>query len=254
MDGSTRLKTKTTVLSFFLCLLLITACKRNTQQADVPVTYHYHHELKLPEGGINNATPTLILLHGYGSNELDLFANAKHFDPSMLVVCPRAPIVLAENKYSWYPLNRTPTSWSYDEQAMLQTCDQVLSYIDQLIKDKGVDPDKIFLGGFSQGAIMSLGVGLQYPERIAGIISLSGQLYPELQPRIASTKDLKKTKLFISHGLQDAVLPVQPIKTAANDLKAKGLDVSEHYYNIAHSINSEGFGELLKWLLKEINE
>lgn len=235
------------------CLLAI-GCRTNVELPAEEITYHYEHEIRLPTNGeINSATPTLLLLHGYGSNEKDLFSYAKHFHPSMMVVSPRAPITLQANKYSWYPLNRSQSGWNYDAEAMLASSDKLLDYISQLIKDKGVNPDKVYLGGFSQGAIMSLATGLRYPEKIAGIISLSGEVYPEVMERVAEPFKLQKTQLFVSHGTQDMVLPVQPMQAATKELKAAGLVISEHYYDIGHSINSEGFSELLKWLKVQIN-
>jgi len=256
MDGPKVVTAHNHLLIWILFLsVFIISCKSNSKKIEAPINYHFHHELRLPtEGEINSSTPTLLLLHGYGSNEKDLFNYAQYFDPTMLVVCPRAPITVMENKYSWYPLNRVKDTWKYDANGVLSSCDKLLEYVQQIIDDKGVDPNKIFLGGFSQGAIMSLGVGLQHPEKIAGIIALSGEVYPEINQKKAAAKNLKKTKLFISHGLQDEVLPVQPIKASAAELKEAGMTVSEHYYNIAHSINSEGFNELLQWLRQQLNK
>ncbi len=255
MDGQKAVNKTPAFFCWILAFVFLSVgCKTKIEQSTEPVVYHYQHEIRLPtKGEINSSTPTLLLLHGHGSNEKDLFSYAKHFDPAMLVVSPRAPITLQPNKYSWYPLNRSQTGWNYDAEAMLASSDKLLDYISQLINDKGVNPDKIYLGGFSQGAIMSLTTGLRYPDKIAGIISLSGEVYPEVMLMAAEPYKLKQTKLFVSHGTQDMVIPVQPIQATTKALKAAGVEISEHYFDIGHSINSVGFNELLKWLKIQIN-
>jgi len=202
--------TRNFLLPIFMFLLLISACKTGPAPKQ-EVKYIYHHELRMPSDGITKETPTLLLLHGYGSNEMDLTSLGKYVHPEMLVVCPRAPITLEDGKYSWYPLNR-----------------------------------------FSQGAIMSLATGLTEPELLAGIISLSGELYPEVRAEMADKNRLKKTKLFVSHGLKDEVLFPGPMKKAVTDLKALGMEVEDHWYPVAHTISQDNFKDLLRWLLNEV--
>lgn len=246
---------KKTLFPFFILILLVSACKTGPTPGPTPkkeIKYTYHHELRMPTDGINSETPTLLLLHGYGSNELDLASLGKYMHPKMLVVCPRAPITLTEGKYSWYPLNRTEDSWTYDGTQVMTESINLQVYIKQIIDGFGVAADKIYLGGFSQGAIMSLATGLTEPELLAGIIALSGELYPEVKSRMAPAKELQKTKLFVSHGLKDDVLFPAPMKKAVTDLKALGMNVEDHWYPVAHTISQDNYKDLLGWLLKEV--
>lgn len=232
--------------------VLILGCKSNTQKPLEAVDYAYHHELRPPSSLVSSSTPTLLLLHGYGSNEKDLLSLAKHIDPQVLVICPRAPLTLMDGKYSWYNLNRVNDKWSYQTSEVLASKDQVLNYLDQLTKGMGIAKENIYMGGFSQGAIMSLTTGLLHPSELGGIISLSGKLYPEVATQIASAKDLKDLKVFISHGLKDEVLLAEPMKKTVALLETKGLKVSKHWYPSKHTISNDNFNDLLKWIGTEM--
>ncbi len=224
------------------------SCKSNTKTAPVAVDYLFHHELRAPTQPISVSTPALILMHGYGSNEKDLLTLAQHIDPSVLVICPRAPITLMENKYSWYPLNRKGDDWAYEASEVLAAKDKLLKYITQLEKGMGISSDRICVGGFSQGAIMSLTTGLLHPSEIGGIISLSGELYPEIAPSISALPALKDLKVFISHGLKDQVLLPEPMKQTATLLQNKGVKVTAKWYPSAHTISNDNYRDLLAWI------
>ena len=246
--------------SAILLLLTITlGCKSKVEPTTAPPSQsakvtqknpvaEYIYEIRPPAKGITTQTPTLFLLHGYGSNEKDLFSFAQYIGPEWLVICPRAPLTLMEGKYSWYPLNRTKEDWTYDAKGVVNSSNALLAFAEQITQQKGASPDKIFVGGFSQGAIMSLTTGLRYPERVAGIISLSGQLYPEVAMQVATPDKLKDLKVFISHGLEDEVLPCAPMQRTAEFLARKGMDVSAHWYPAKHNISTENLREMIAWL------
>lgn len=206
------------------------------------------YEIRPPAGGITSQTPTLFLLHGYGSNEKDLFSFASYIGPNWLVICPRAPLTLMDGKYSWYPLNRKQDDWAYDATGLIGSSDSFLSFAEKIVREKGASTDKIFMGGFSQGAIMSLTTGLRYPEELAGIVSLSGQLYPEINELLAPESKLRDLKVFVSHGLEDEVLLCAPMQKTVKKLKAKGMNVEAHWYPTKHNISNDNFKDMLNWL------
>ncbi len=203
---------------------------------------------RLPVKGVTSKTPTLILLHGLGSNEKDLYSLAKHFGPDWLILCARGPISLGQERYSWFPLQHNGSEWTYNFQDVIQSRDIVVQYLEEITDKYGIDPANTCLGGFSQGAILSLATGLKYPEKIKGIVSLSGHLYPEVKSDLAEMSALSKTKIFVSHGIQDRVLPSEPMRQAVKYLKEKGLDVSDNWYDMQHNISSENIRDLLLWL------
>jgi len=235
-----------------LCLFIL-SLSLGCKTAKVPVEYIYEHELRLPPKGIHKDSPTLVLLHGYGSNERDLLSLAQHIPENGLVVCPRGPIVLAPDKYSWYPLIiHQDRSMDYKAEEVQQAAKELLTYLSQLIEDHNIDSKNIFLGGFSQGGIMSMALGLRYPEKVAGIICLSGKLYFELEQQINYSKSLKALDVFVSHGEKDTVLPISEMKGVVTRLESKGMDISENWYPSTHTISNQNFKDMLAWLAERI--
>ena len=241
------------VISF----LLLVSCKQNIESQNNPVnkeaiSFEFKHELRNPKTPSKNP-PLLLLLHGLGSNEKDLFSFAEYLDPRLLVVSPRAPIVLGDNSYSWFALNRGQSGWTYDINDVQKSSEQVLTYIDQLVKQYDVDPEQIFIGGFSQGAIMSLTTGLNHTNKIKGIVCLSGRLYPELKPELSKINDYNNIQLFISHGQQDQVLPYADIVSDVNYLKELGLNPMVKYYNAQHTISQDNFRDMVDWISSKLD-
>jgi len=209
---------------------------------------------RLPVNGLNTDTPTIILLHGLGSNEKDLFSFAQHFSPEWLVLSLRGPINIGGDSFSWFQLQRSQSDWTYNFEDVITARELVARHIDEVIKKYKLNPKNICLGGFSQGAILSLATGLKYPDKIRGIVSLSGHLYPEVRNNMANQKALNASKLFISHGNLDQVLLPEPMRISVSELKGLGLHVSDFWYNSKHTITSENFSDLLRWLKKEFSD
>ena len=237
-------------LLLLLLVVSLSACKQNTKSQPIvsktPKAFIFHHEKKFPKVS-SEKSPVLILLHGLGSNEKDLFSFAEHLDKRLMVIAPRAPITLAENKYSWYALERTSIdSFRYDSANLKEVSKQLVLFIDQVIATYPVDADRIYIGGFSQGAILTLGTALSAQDKVAGVLCLSGELYPEFAEHTPAKG--QELKLFISHGRQDPVLKYDRMELAAADLKRKGFDVNFHSYNSSHTISQENFRDLRAWI------
>ena len=237
---------------FLLSFMLLSACKQNVEKQATEITpqpaeFKFHHEVRMPK--ITSANPPLLLLlHGLGSNEKDLFSFAQYLDPKLLVISARAPINIGADRYSWFGLSSSPEGWTYDIADVNKVSEDLMIYIDQISKTHNVDNSKIFIGGFSQGAILSLATGLPNSGKIAGIVCLSGRLYPELKPELSSIKNFNGLELFISHGTQDKVLPYSDIESDVEYLKGLGLSPTVKYYEAAHTISRDNFRDIVAWL------
>lgn len=124
----------------------------------------------------------------------------------------------------------------------------------QKIEASGIPANQIFLGGFSQGAVVSLEAGLRYPNRICGIISLSGYLHaPE---KIASEKSPANLKLpvLICHGKEDDVLPIEGSREAVQLLEKEGYQVSYREYPIGHQVIPEELQVIRQFILTSLHE
>jgi phospholipase/carboxylesterase len=193
--------------------------------------------------------PLLLLLHGYGSNEQDLFSFASELPDTCYVVSVRAPYDLQYNSYCWYAINfdADENKFSDHEQAKISR-DVIAGFIDELIQKYPVDAQNITLIGFSQGSILSYAVALSYPEKIKRVIALSGYLNMEIVKEGFEKNDLSTLTMFISHGTADQVIPVDWARKAAPALKDLGIKTVYKEYPVGHGVAPQNFYDLKKWL------
>ncbi|MDQ6693446.1 MAG: carboxylesterase, partial [Chloroflexota bacterium] len=152
--------------------------------------------------------PLLIMLHGVGSNERDLFNLAPHLDGRFLIVSARAPHVQGPGSYAWFRVQFTPTGPVIDPEQAEASRQAIIRFIGEAVAQYGADPAQVFLMGFSQGAIMSASVALTRPELVAGAALMSGRILPEIGPLLAPPERLSGLPLMVVHGTADGVLPV----------------------------------------------
>lgn len=195
----------------------------------------------------NPNSPVLFLLHGYGSNEEDLFSFARYLPKEYHIIALRAPIVLGHGGYAWYTItfDEDMNKWSNDEEG-IQSRDLILYNIKYHLSRVDSSRDQVDLLGFSQGAILSWALGLTYPKNIQKIIALSGFFNPNL---VKETEDSKvHLNCFSSHGIIDPVIPVSHTRKGIDLLKEKGIALRYKEYDAPHTISPENFRDLLDWI------
>lgn len=195
--------------------------------------------------------PLLIMLHGVGSNEQDLFSLAPQIDGRFLVVSARGPFTQGPGRYRWYEVNLSGGKPVVNAGEAEQSRQMLISFVDQLAGKHSFDPKKVYFCGFSQGAIMSFGVGLTQPDKVRGIAAFSGRILSEIQPKLAAKEKLQHLSVFVSHGTADAVLPVHNARSSKTLLDSLGLKVDYHEYEgMGHSISPQNLKDFLNWLNK----
>lgn len=192
--------------------------------------------------------PVMILLHGLGSNEQDLFSFANQLPDQYLVVSVRAPYTLSEGSYAWYNVDFSTGKPVIDANQEEKSRNLIIQFITELKKDFSFDEKQVFICGFSQGAIMSYSIGLTKPDLVKGIIILSGRLLEEVKPLIASKEKLGQLNVFISHGTNDQVLGIQYAREGAAYLKTLNISPSYKEYAEGHKINNTMFNDMISWL------
>jgi phospholipase/carboxylesterase len=192
--------------------------------------------------------PLLLLLHGVGGNEQNLFSFADALPDNYLVVSARGPLTLGANSYAWFQVDFTSGRPQINEKQAEAARVTILEFIESLKKNLDFDEKQVYLMGFSQGGIMSYSVALTEPEKIKGIAVLSGRLLPEVKPLVADEKRLAKLKIFVSHGKQDQVLHFPFATEAVDYLKSKGLNPDFHQYDEGHTVNQQMLDDVIKWL------
>lgn len=215
-------------------------------QKTTPGLYYIFKEPKIKSA----KPPVIILMHGLRSNEKDLFSFANQLPDSFLVISLRAPIKLGNDSYAWYHLsfeNGKPTGNSIEAEASRLV---IIDFINNLKNKYAFNEKRVYLCGFSQGAIMAYSIGLTVPEKIKGIAIMSGRLLEEVKPIIATKDKLKNLKVFISHGTNDNVLPISNAREANTYLKQIGITATYKEYPEPHTISNAMFVDMLMWLKK----
>jgi phospholipase/carboxylesterase len=196
--------------------------------------------------------PVLFLLHGWGSNEMDLIGLSKSLPQNLLVVSVRAPFTREGGGYMWYDLQFGNGMFKENLEQAQQSKAKLNSLISAIIKKYEVDTNNIFLGGFSQGGITSLRAGLSLPVQFKGLICLSGRYPNELNLQNISSARKQRTHIFVSHGTADAVIPISDGRKIINTLTQNGFTVSGKEYAMQHQISLEVLNDLNTWLKLEL--
>ncbi|MEI6748716.1 MAG: esterase [Bacteroidota bacterium] len=194
--------------------------------------------------------PVLYLLHGLGSNEQDLFSFAEHLPANFLVISVRAPYTIGLDSYSWYHVDFTSGDPIINRKEADKSRNMLIQFIALMQQEYQFDPNQVFLCGFSQGAIMSYSIGLTRPDLIKGIALMSGRLPDETKSFVATDEKLKNLAVFISHGIDDAVLPIQYAREGLEYLQTRNIKPTYKEYPAGHTINKEMLTDLVDWLNK----
>ena len=230
------------LLALLTLLASATVHAQTPLQADLPLKY-----LEQTHADSRNL-PLVIFLHGYGSNEQDLFGIKDDLPASYTYLSVRAPITMEEGSYQWF---RKKGEGAYNgETDDLKTSGQVLlDFIAQAAKKYHTEPDKVVLVGFSQGAIMSYEVALRHPEALGGIAALSGRILPVLKSALKPDEKRQALAIFIGHGKEDKRLPYKDGTEANSLLQSISLTPEFHgYEGLGHSISAAEIEDLNAWL------
>ena len=215
-----------------------------------PVQANLHHEL-MPPRTPADACPTLVLLHGRGDSAAGILPLAYEFGrDDLLVISVQAPLALGgvmAGGFEWYRL-REPRS--LDEATLHSSLAALAEFLDTVKAAYPVDPERVVLLGFSQGAVMSLGAQAQRPDSLAGVIALSGYFPIEVEPEAGN---LVGRPAFVAHGVHDDIIPVQAGRRTRDLLQRHGLDLTYREYLMAHQVSAEEMADVRTWLDKSLN-
>ena len=201
----------------------------------------------------NDKSPLLLMIHGYGSNEQDLFSFSRAIPENFTIVSLRGDIEIQYNGYAWYNISIDYNgNKSYDIEKAKKSRDNILKSLEICKGLYEIDPENITLMGFSQGSMLVNAVALTYPEKIKNIISLSGAFDPSII-NLSNSKYLKKLSFYISHGLNDEILPFNLSKKSLKILDDNNLNYIFEEYPIGHGVSPENFKSMLNWLIKKTN-
>jgi phospholipase/carboxylesterase len=210
------------------------------------------HLVREPAGRTAGAPPLLLLLHGIGSNEADLFSLAPYLDGRFLVASARAPVVMGYGSYGWFNIEFTPAGLVADAAQARESLRQLAVFVDELTGAYSTDPRRVYLLGFSQGAMMSLGLMLSQPEKLAGVVAMSGRFPAELLAGARDADALAGLPVFVTHGTFDQVLPVENGRAVRDALSKLPVALTYREYPMAHEVSQESLRDVAAWLTRAL--
>jgi phospholipase/carboxylesterase len=195
---------------------------------------------------------TVIWMHGLGADGWDFVPIVRELplpeDLQLRFIFPHAPVrpVTINNGHemrAWYDIKINDISRVPDEAGIRESQASIEALIAREEK-RGVSADRIVLAGFSQGGAIALQAGLRHRERLAGIVALSTYLPLEDSLDREGAPANKRTPVFMAHGTQDQVIPVQLAEASKRALEQRGYDIAWRAWPMPHSVCAEEVEEL----------
>jgi phospholipase/carboxylesterase len=199
--------------------------------------------------------PLLVLLHGIGANEEDLLPLAPFLDPRFLVVSARAPHEAESMGHRWYAIDWAVTPPRGDPVEIAASRDLLGRFVEEAIAAYETDPSRVFLFGFSQGAIMSLALLLARPDLVRGVVAHSTRL-ARLPGPDPTPEALSHVEVLLLHGAQDEVIPAAQGQKAHEVLALLlGARVTYREFEaLGHGVSDESLAEAARWLTARLDE
>jgi phospholipase/carboxylesterase len=205
-----------------------------------------------------NPTAAIIWMHGLGADGNDFVPLVQELDytglPAIRFVFPHAetmPVTINGGYVmrAWYDITGAELMRREDENGLRASQAQIEALIARE-KERGIPASKIILAGFSQGCAMTLQTGLRHPEKLAGMLCLSG--YLPLADKVAAerTQESLQVPIFMAHGRQDPVVPFIRAEQSRDVLKSLGYQVEWHEYAMQHSLCIDEVRDVNAWLRK----
>ena len=202
------------------------------------------HRVREPRGEPQGA---LVLLHGRGTSEHDLFPLLDVLDPDrrLVGVTPGGPLALPPGGRHWYAIRRVGAP---PPDTFLPTYERLTAWFDALPEALGVPVERTVVGGFSQGAVMSYAVGLGAGRPTpAGILAMSGFM-PTVEDFALDLEGRQGFPVAIAHGELDQIIGVEWGRDARDRLTAAGADVLYRETPMPHTVDPRVIPELGEWL------
>ena len=202
-------------------------------------------------------TSAVLFLHGYGADGADLLGLAEplaaHMPDTVFLACDAPERSMANPMgFQWFPIPWIDGSTEAAAAEGLRRSAKTLdAFIDKVLADEGLAPDRLMLVGFSQGSMMSLYVAPRRAEPLAGIVAFSGRL---LAPKLLAAEARSRLPVLLIHGDVDDVVPFAEMKAAGAALQAAGFEVFGHVMQgTGHGIAPDGLSVALSFLRERLS-
>ena len=222
---------------------------------------HYLH--RAPKTETHGKPPLIILLHGYGSNAEDLFGFAEELPAEAHIVSLQAPYEVPGHfgGFAWFAIEWTTSgAKGYDLNQAARSLEFIGQAVQGFAAEFDCDQNRITSIGFSQGAILSMTMGLNQPTFFKNVVALSGFLHTDtlrsdLQEFIYQSPEgatmntpVDFPNIYVSHGVQDQVIPITLARKTAPILKQLGVKHKYSEYPVGHGVHPSNFYDMREWL------
>jgi len=220
--------------------------KRRDDRMNSPMFYELRRPAQTEPG---KTYPALFLMHGIGSNEQNMLSLVNGLEDRFYIFSIRGHLPQPPG-YAFFTIQGygKPHREVFDEGIRKLT-----SFIDYACEDYPLDESQLFLLGFSQGAILSMTLGLTLGSRIKGIIALSGYI-PAFVKEEYQIQSVDNLSLFISHGVLDQVLPFDWGVANNEYFSGLGADVTFKTYQEGHTVSMDNHRDFMNWLMEKVEK
>lgn len=191
--------------------------------------------------------PTVVLLHGYGSNMNDLAGLCPAIERDRYIyVCPNAPIPVQIGPgtvgYAW-----TPPGADHTPEDAEKAEDMLNVFFDEIVEDLPIDEDRMVLGGFSQGGMMTYALGLTNPGVFRGLVALSARIndQEDLRERFPTDRD---QPILVAHGTEDSMISIDDARRTVRFLEEEGYQPAYKEYSMGHEISQDVLNDVVPWI------
>lgn len=202
------------------------------------------------DASLDDTAPVVVMVHGKAGDESAMWIFKQTIPTGVAIVSPRAPLPGAHGGFVWFnSVNGTLQPTAEGLQAGLS---KLTHFIDGLRYLYPINPDRLLLMGFSQGAAISNAFTLNYPNRVLGVASLAGAMVQpfDLMPAPA----LNGLPVFIAHGLEDDTIPISQAQQTRDRYQALGADVTYGEYRTGHKMTLNAINALKNWVAERLKK
>lgn len=200
-------------------------------------------------GTVESNAPAVVLIHGRGTNERDLLPIGAQLPEELHVLSVRAPNPMqGPNSFTWYDLDLSAGGLHASQpepDGFRESLDLIHEFVSGAVEHYDLDPDRVGLLGFSQGAITSMSALIERPDAYRWIVALNGYL---AESHHDAVENAAGKSAFIGCGATDQIIPPARAEQAAELLESGGVDVRFEKYNVGHGTTPDGITDIVEWL------
>ena len=193
--------------------------------------------------------PTIIAMHGWGANALDLVGLAPYVaEGRFMIICPQGPLEVPigpTRGYGWFPIRM---GGSPDLDAIEAAVSSATKFVDLAVERYPVNRRKLVMLGFSQGGVMAYRMALANPARYAGLVALSTWFSPELKDAVADREALERLPTMVQHGRADDMIEIARARSSVEILRELRVPLVYREYDCGHEITADGLQDLSEFL------